>query len=95
MSTVLRQLQREVFVLSLAEPLSKAPKIDGFETTLRDNCELEVAKGPTHTLNDLFAQLDTSNIKVVSLRNKSNRLEELFMRLVKTTKNGVDENSAS
>ena len=95
MSTVLRKLQREVFVLSLAEPLSKAPKIDGFETTLREDCELEVAKGPAHTLNDLFAQLDKSNIKVVSLRNKSNRLEELFMRLVETTKKGVDESSAS
>jgi ABC-2 type transport system ATP-binding protein len=82
MSTVLRQLQREVFVLSPAVPLSKAPQLDGFETTLREDGELEVDKGPLVSLNDLFAQLDDHDIKVVSLRNKANRLEELFMRLV-------------
>ncbi|MDH3434174.1 MAG: ABC transporter ATP-binding protein, partial [Gammaproteobacteria bacterium] len=45
MSTVLRKLQREVFVLSLAEPLGEAPDLDGFETLLREDCELEVDKG--------------------------------------------------
>ena len=83
MSTVLRKLQREVFVLSLAKRLDAAPGLDGFETTLRDECELEVAIGPSRSLNDLFAQLDKQDITVVSLRNKANRLEELFMRLVK------------
>lgn len=84
MSTVLRKLQREVFVLSLARRLDVAPGLDGFETTLRDECELEVAIGPSRSLNDLFAQLDKQDITVVSLRNKANRLEELFMRLVKS-----------
>ncbi len=84
MSTVLRKLQREVFVLSLAKRLDAAPGLDGFETTLRDECELEVAIGPSRSLNDLFAQLDKQDITVVSLRNKANRLEELFMRLVKS-----------
>ncbi len=84
MSTVLRKLQREVFVLSLARRLDAAPGLDGFETTLRDECELEVAIGPSRSLNDLFAQLDKQDITVVSLRNKANRLEELFMRLVKS-----------
>ena len=84
MSTVLRKLQREVFVLSTSEQLSEAPQLEGFRTTLRDDCELEVEKGPEHDLNDLFAQLNAKNIKVVSLRNKANRLEELFMRLVES-----------
>ena len=39
-------------------------------------------KGPDVSLNDLFAQLDARGIRIVSLRNKANRLEELFMRLV-------------
>lgn len=91
MSTVLRKLQREVFVLSLAEPLSEAPVLDGFETHLRDDFELEVDKGPSVNLNDLFAQLDDRHIKVVSLRNKANRLEELFMRLVENKKDGFKE----
>ena len=91
MSTVLRKLQREVFVLSLADALAEAPQLDGFGTTLRDNCEMEVDKGPSHSLNDLFAQLDARNIKVVSLRNKTNRLEELFMRLVEHKQDGFEQ----
>jgi len=90
MSTVLRKLQREVFVLSLAESVQTAPRLNGFETRLRDDGELEVEKGPAHSLNDLFAQLDERDIAVVSLRNKANRLEELFMRLVKSNQNGMN-----
>ena len=91
MNTVLRKLQREVFVLSLAEPISKAPQLEGFETKLRSDTELEVDKGPTHNLNDLFEQLDRQEIKVDSLRNKANRLEELFMRLVENKQDGFKE----
>jgi ABC-2 type transport system ATP-binding protein len=91
MKTVLRKLQREVFVLSLAEPISKAPQLEGFETKLRSDTELEVDKGPTHNLNDLFEQLDRQEIKVDSLRNKANRLEELFMRLVEHKQDGFKE----
>lgn len=82
MSAVLRKLQREVFVLSLATELSEAPDLDGFKTRLRNNSELEVEKGPESDMNDLFAQLTARDIHIVSLRNKANRLEELFMRLV-------------
>jgi ABC-2 type transport system ATP-binding protein len=91
MSTVLRKLQREVFVLSLEKPLDEAPLLDGFETELREDCELEVDKGPSVDLNDLFAQLGERNIRVVSLRNKTNRLEELFMRLVENKQDGLKE----
>jgi len=93
MATVLRKLQREVFVLNLADPLSEAPKLDGFETKLRDDCDLEVEKGPAVNLNDLFTQLDNHGIKIVSLRNKSNRLEELFMRLVDNKRNGQEQDA--
>ena len=82
MSAVLRKLQREVFVLSLAQPLSEAPQLGGFDTRLREDGDLEVEKGPDHDLNDLFDRLDEKGIRIVSLRNKANRLEELFMRLV-------------
>jgi len=90
MSAVLRKLQREVFVLSLTDELTKAPEIAGFETRLREDCELEVEKGPDRDLNDLFAQLDARDIKVVSLRNKANRLEELFMNLVEGKQPGEE-----
>ena len=84
MGDVLRKLQREVFVLSLAEELSEAPQLRGFETRLRDDGELEVEKGPDADVNELFAQLTEKGIRIVSLRNKANRLEELFMRLVES-----------
>jgi len=91
MSTVLRKLQREVFVLSLAKPLDEPPDLDGFETLLREDCELEVDKGPSVNLNDLFVQLGEKEIEVVSMRNKTNRLEELFMRLVEHKQDGFKE----
>ncbi len=84
MSDVLRKLQREVFILNLAEPLESAPDLEGFESVLVDERELEVDRGPDVTLNDLFAQLNARGIEVVSLRNKANRLEELFMKLVES-----------
>ncbi len=82
MSAVLRKLQREVFVLSLAEPLKTTPELSGFESSLIDNCELEVAVDSGTDLNTLFSALDERGIRVLSLRNKANRLEEMFMELV-------------
>jgi len=90
MSTVLRKLQREVLVLSPAEELSVAPQLDGFKTHLREDSELEVEKGPEHDINDLFDELSKQGIRVVSMRNKANRLEELFMRLVESKDRGEE-----
>ncbi len=87
MSTVIRKLQREVFVLSLREPLSEAPQLDGFETALVEDCELEVTVDASNDINTLFARLNEIGIDVVSLRNKSSRLEELFMDLVESKQN--------
>ena len=82
MSTILRKLQREVFVMSLRDPLKEAPELANFETFLNDECELEVALNASDDLNSLFRALDQAGISVLSLRNKANRLEELFMGLV-------------
>jgi ABC-2 type transport system ATP-binding protein len=81
MSEVLRKLQREVFVLTLAEPPRNLVLPD-FELLPRDDDEIEVAIGAGQDLNALFAALSASGIRVTSLRNKANRLEELFLRLV-------------
>jgi ABC-2 type transport system ATP-binding protein len=69
---------------------SEAPSLDGFNARLRDDGELEVEKGPDRDLNELFAQLNRLDIQVTSLRNKANRLEELFMRLVDRKQAGAD-----
>ena len=91
MSEVLKKLQREVFVLSLGDTISHAPQLDGFTTRLRGDGELEVEKGPDRDMNDLFAQLSARGIHVSSLRNKANRLEELFMRLVESKQQPATE----
>ncbi len=84
MSEVLRRLHREVFVLSLKEEIREAPSLSGFETRLRDDGELEVEKGSETDMNELFARLQEKGIEVASLRNKANRLEEMFMHLVES-----------
>ena len=82
MSTILRQLKGETFILSLDQQLADTVVIDGFQIKLREDCEMEVSIGEDSNLNALFAALSEQGIIVTSLRNKSNRLEELFMRLV-------------
>ncbi|MCI0517524.1 MAG: ABC transporter ATP-binding protein [Woeseiaceae bacterium] len=82
MSSVLRKLKREVFVLSLRSPVAEAPDLDGFDTLLREDGDLEVAMDSTRNLNEVFELLSRKAIAVTSLRNKTNRLEELFIGLV-------------
>ena len=89
MSDVLRKLQREVFILSLKDELDVAPSLEGFSTRLLDDRELEVEKDQQLDLNDLFSQLAAKDIHVLSLRNKANRLEELFMNLVESKQGRV------
>ncbi len=82
MSDILKRLNREVFLLSLTDEIREAPELPGFEARLRDDGELEVAKGPDTDVSEIFAQLEAQGIRVASLRNKANRLEEMFMHLV-------------
>jgi ABC-2 type transport system ATP-binding protein len=90
MSTVLRKLQREVLILSPAEELAIAPELEGFTARLREDGELEVEKGPDHDINDLFLELNKHNVRIVSMRNKANRLEELFLGLVDSKHSSKD-----
>ena len=89
MSNVLRKLQQETFVLSLKSPLQETPSLAGFDCELRGDGDLEVAVDSEHNLNGLFAALDQQGIVIASLRNKTNRLEELFMRLVENKQDGA------
>ncbi|MEP6547239.1 MAG: ABC transporter ATP-binding protein [Gammaproteobacteria bacterium] len=82
MADVLRKLQTEVFVFNLREARKIAPQLSGFTATLSDDHTLEIEMSKTQSLNDIFAQLTAHGIAVNSMRNKVNRLEELFIRLV-------------
>ncbi|MEA3105494.1 MAG: type transport system ATP-binding protein [Gammaproteobacteria bacterium] len=82
MMNVLRKLQTEIFVLNLGNSLSEPPDIPGFRATLADDHTLEVEVSKGQNLNEIFARLSAQGIEVNSMRNKVNRLEELFVRLV-------------
>ena len=82
MANVLRKVQTETFVFNLSASLGEAPLLPGFRTSLSDDHTLEVEVSKGQNLNDIFAQLSARRIEVNSMRNKVNRLEELFVRLV-------------
>jgi ABC-2 type transport system ATP-binding protein len=82
MANVVGKLQVEVFVLSLRARVAEAPVLDGYTVRLRNEHEIEVEVVKNQGLNRLFAELDAQSIDVVSMRTKTNRLEELFIRLV-------------
>ncbi len=82
MSTVLRKLQTETFVLNLRGPLRGTVSLPGYRMTAPDETTLEVEVNKEQNLNEIFVALSAAGGEVVSMRNKSNRLEELFMRLV-------------
>ncbi len=82
MSNLLRRLQTESFLFTLRNPVSVAPELTGHAVKLVDDHTLEVELSKEQNLNDIFARLSGMGIEVISMRNKVNRLEEMFMRLV-------------
>ncbi len=84
-SDLLSTLQTESFVLFLEQPCKTLPVIEGLALRKIDDKTMEIDVKKTHSMNDVFEQLSANNIIVNSLRNKVNRLEEMFMLL---TKNG-------
>jgi len=82
MKSLLATLDVETVVLDVREPLSKAPAVEGMEIALRDEYTLEATFPKQKSLNNLFSALDADGVRVLSMRNKANRLEELFLRLV-------------
>lgn len=82
MASLLSRLHTDHFVLDIDQPLSAPPSIDGIDIELASERVLNVAVPKSTGLNRLFYELSARHIEVVSLRNKSNRLEQLFMDLV-------------
>ena len=81
MKSLLSQLQLETFVLDLKESVNEVPVVEGYNIALRDSSTLTVEVDKSQTINEVFNALTRMNLHVTSMRNKSNRLEELFVRL--------------
>ncbi len=84
MAELLTRVNKDHFILDLATPLSAIPVIEGYEFELEqaNNKALNVTVPKNKSLNLLFQQLTEKQIEVISLKNKTNRLEQLFMDLV-------------
>lgn len=82
MKSLLATLDVETFVLDLREAITERPQVEGMEIVMTDEQTLEASLPKQKSLNNLFAELERQNIHVLSMRNKANRLEELFLRLV-------------
>ena len=82
MNTILKKLKREVFILTLQDSIEDSPFVEGYDISFVEKDQLEVVVDSKQELNQLFVALKDQNIKVTSIRNRSNRLEELFMELV-------------
>ena len=90
MKSLLAKLHIETFVLDIS-PVEQAPELSGYSSRLVDGHTLEVDVDKSQSINPVFAQLTDKGISVISMRNKSNRLEELFVTLV--ANNNAAENS--
>jgi ABC-2 type transport system ATP-binding protein len=81
LKSLLSQLTMETVLLDLEKPLAEAPIVSGFKVALLDSKTLEIQFEKMH-LNGIFDALSQKGIQVISMRNKTNRLEALFMGLV-------------
>lgn len=86
MRSLLAKLNVETFVLDLREPIDHSVELAGFTTRVLDSHSIEIDVEKTTSLNQVFQQLAEHKLEVISMRNKSNRLEELFVKLVEHQK---------
>ncbi|BCG65419.1 MAG: ABC-2 type transport system ATP-binding protein [Methyloprofundus sp.] len=82
MQSLLARLNEDHFVCDIKGPLTMAPKIKGYAISLDNAQQLSVSVPSALGLNQLFQGLSEQKIEVVSLKNKSNRLEQLFLDLI-------------
>ena len=83
MKSLLSRLDVQGFVLDINQSLEIPPSIPDFEISLEDSTTLNVTIKKDQSINDLFNHLSTQGILVTSMRNQSNRLEEMFIEMVK------------
>ncbi len=82
MKELLSKLNRETFIFDIINPIEELPNFEDFDLKLIDSTTIEVEVDHRNNINDLFKVLSSKNINVTSMRNKRNRLEELFLNLL-------------
>lgn len=79
---LLSQLNQETFVFDLDKPMTTTPELSPYRVMKAEGSTLEIEIERGMDLNGVFRKLEANNLRVVSMRNKVNRLEELFVRLL-------------
>ena len=79
---LLRRLHREVFIFDAVDALPESVVVDGFSVRRVDDNTLEIEVEKGQHINEVFAGLNRANIRISSMRNRANRLEEMFVNLV-------------
>jgi len=82
MQSLLARLNEELFICDLKKPIKLVPKVEGYQIELLNALQLSIAVPKALGLNQLFYGLSEQQIEVISMKNKSNRLEQLFLDLV-------------
>lgn len=82
MKALLKKLHVETFILQLRDELDSLPDMPGYGLRMIDGSNLEVDISKEKSINEVFIELQKQGVFVESMRNKSNRLEELFMNMV-------------
>lgn len=91
MKSLLSQLNSETFILDLKQAITQLPETNQYSLHSRDKHTLEVQYDKSYSVNEVFEFLTKHNIQVSSMRNKTNRLEELFMNLVDKNKGAEND----
>jgi ABC-2 type transport system ATP-binding protein len=94
MQDLLKTINTETIVLNLQEPLVNLPEVEGYHLLLVNDTHIEVTLNQGQDINNVFVVLTAAGIKVTSMRNKTNRLEELFVNLVTSNKTDLQGVSA-
>ena len=88
---LLAELDTETFLLDIAEPVEQVPTIEGFELQQIEPSQLALVIHRGQQLNDVFSALSAQGIQVVSMRNRANRLEEMFVSMVESSQQAIDQ----
>jgi ABC-2 type transport system ATP-binding protein len=88
MARLLYQLHAQTFVLNLEEELEEPPNLGDYAVEWVDPSTIEVEVKQGQGINEMFEVLSRGGLRVASMRNKQNRLEQLFMDMVAATRTG-------
>lgn len=91
--SLLQQLNKEVFIFDVQGSLNQLPVLEGHSVARIDDHSFEVEVEKGQSLNQVFSRLTEQGVQIISMRNKANRLEELFVAMVNANKQEVENDA--